>query len=298
MRVLETICVWGGTAIIIINIVLVIKVYLLKKGAREIRRGIAEKLNTDTNTLIDISTLDRDIRALSADLNIQLRELRKEKIRCQQGDLELKEAVTNISHDLRTPLTAICGYLNMLEKEKNSPKAQRYLEIISERTDVMRQLTEELLKYSVAVSGEHIPCEPEDVVINNVLEESITGFYAVLTGSGIEPEIDICEEKVHRMLNKNALSRVFSNIISNAVKYSGGDLCISLNTEGRITFSNKAPGLDEITVGRLFDRFYTVENGKGSTGLGLSIARALTEQMGGSINASYINGRVSIEISF
>lgn len=298
MNWLEAMCLWGGAALIIINIMLIIKIWLIKKAASEIRKGLAQKLSMDTNTVIDISTGDKDMRNLAADLNVQLKQLHREKIRCQQGDLELKEAVTNISHDLRTPLTAICGYLDMLEREEKSVQAQRYLKIISERTAAMKQLTEELLKYSVAVSGEHIPHEPEDVIINNVLEESISGFYAVLIENKISPEIDICGEKVHRMLNKNALARIFSNIISNAVKYSDGDLKISLTADGIISFSNTASGLDEITVGRLFDRFYTVETGYKSTGLGLSIARALTDQMGGTIGADYHDGMVTINITF
>ena len=295
---MEVVYLWGAAALIAANIVLIIKMWLMNKSAWEIRRGIAEKLSSDTNTLIDISTGNKAMRALANDLNVQLKELRREKIRCQQGDLELKEAVTNISHDLRTPLTAICGYLDMLEREEISPKAHRYLEIISERAGAMRQPTEELLKYSVVVSGEHTHCELEDISVNNVLEESVTGFYAVLTASGITPEISICDEKVHRMLNRNALSRIFSNIISNAVKYSSGDLRISLVDDGTISFSNKAPMLDEIIVGKLFDRFYTVETGDRSTGLGLSIARMLTEQMGGTIEASYHDDTVTIEIKF
>lgn len=295
---MDVLYLWGAAALIAVNIGLIIKLWLMNKSALEIRRGIAEKLSSDTNTLIDISTGNKAMRVLANDLNVQLKELRREKIRCQQGDLELKEAVTNISHDLRTPLTAICGYLDMLEREEISPKAHRYLEIISERTDAMRQLTEELLKYSVAASGEHTHCELEDVVVNNVLEENVTGFYAVLTASGITPEISICDEKVHRMLNRNALSRIFSNIMSNAVKYSSGDLRISLADDGTISFSNKAPMLDEITVGKLFDRFYTVETGDRSTGLGLSIARTLTEQLGGTIEASYHDDTVTIEIKF
>lgn len=295
---MEALCLWSAVILLAVNVALIIKLLLMKKAAREIRMGLEEKLSSDTNTVIDISSGDREMRRLAAGLNVQLNELHREKIRFQQGDLELKEAVTNISHDLRTPLTAICGYLDMLENEEKSVRAQKYLDIISERTAAMKQLTEELLKYSVAVSGEHIPHEPEDVIINNVLEESISGFYAVLTESGITPEISICVEKVHRMLNKNALSRIFSNIISNVVKYSGGDLRIVLSDDGKVSFSNKAPGLDEVTVGRLFDRFYTVETGDKSTGLGLSIARALTEQMGGTIGAFYHDGTVTIEIAF
>ena len=107
------------------------------------------------------------------------------------------------------------------------------------------------------------------------------------------------EKRISRMLNRNALCRVFENIISNAAKYSKGDLAITLNENGVITFSNYAPDLDEISTGRLFDRFYTVETASAhSTGLGLSIARALTEQMGGEISAQYDNGMLTVRVEF
>ncbi len=295
---MEDLCLLITVITSVLSVALIIKLIVIRCAAKEISSGIEKKLSSDTNTLIDISSGDKEMRRLATALNVQLKKLRKEQLRCQHGDVELKEAVTNISHDLRTPLTAIVGYLNMLEREDMSPQAQRYLRIIAERAAAMKQLTEELLKYSVAVSGDDLFLDTEDVIVNNVLEESISGFYAVLTEAGISPEISICDEKVHRMLNKNALSRVFSNIISNAVKYSSGDLAITLAQDGTLTFSNSAPELDEITVGRLFDRYYTVETGDKSTGLGLSIARALTEKMGGTISASYIGERVVINIVF
>ena len=295
---MEDLCLLIAAISLAISIVLIIKLWLVRCAAKEIMYGIEEKLSSDTNTLIDISSGDKAMRKLAAALNVQLKELRLERIRCQQGDAALKKEVISISHDLRTPLTAIVGYLNMLEREDMSPQARRYLRIISERTATMKQLTDELLKYSVAVSVDDLSHDTEDVIINNVLEESISGFYAVLTETDITPDISICDEKVHRMLNRNALSRVFSNIISNAVKYSSGDLEITLTEEGKLIFSNRAEGLDEIIVGRLFDRYYTVETGDKSTGLGLSIAKALTEQMGGSISAGYIDERIVITIIF
>ena len=100
------------------------------------------------------------------------------------------------------------------------------------------------------------------------------------------------------MLDRSALSRVFSNLISNVLKYSDGDLKITLSGKGEIIFSNMASGLDEIQVGRLFDRFYTVEAARKSTGLGLAISKTLIEQMDGTISAKYENSRLSIYIYF
>lgn len=283
--------------LVLIIFLLIIKIYLLKKSAREIETEFADRLVTETNTLIDISSCDRHMKSLAESINIQLRELRKERHHFQQGDFELKEAVTNISHDLRTPLTAICGYLDLLEGEEKSETVTRYLEIIKNRTDILKQLTEELFRYSVFVSVTN-NTSYENVTLNSVLEESISGFYADLKSRLITPEISMPDKKIKRNLNKNALSRIFGNIIGNAIKYSDGDLNITLHEDGEIVFSNSASRLDEIQVGKLFDRFYTVETAKKSTGLGLSIAKALTEQMNGNIKAKFYDGVISIHVNF
>lgn len=269
----------------------------LQKTAREIETAFAERLMTDTNTLIDISYQDKTMRKLAERLNIELRKLRKERHRFNRGDLELKEAVTNISHDLRTPLTAICGYLELLDREEKTETVNRYIKIIKDRVDILTQLSEELFRYSVIISTKDNIIQ-EHVVLNTVLEESIAAFYTALTERNIVPEIEIPETKVMRMLDRSALSRVFSNLISNTIKYSDGDLKIVLSERGEVTFSNMASGLDEIQVGRLFDRFYTVEAARKSTGLGLAISKTLVEEMNGTISAKYENSRLSIHILF
>ncbi len=284
-------------ALIVVICILLVKIALLRKAADEIRAEFAARLTTDTNVGIDITTSDRTMRQLAADIDRQLKVLRKEHIRYRQGDRELKEAVTNISHDLRTPLTAIYGYMELLERENTSEPVQRYLSIISNRIDALKLLTEELFRYSVVVS-ENSYDSRETLILNHVLQECIAGYYCALKEKGIAPEISIPAARIERRLNKVALSRILGNVISNAVRYSDGDLRITLSEQGVITFSNHAAQLDEVTVGRLFDRFFTVENGKSGTGLGLSIAKILTEQMGGNITASKTNSMFSIEIKF
>ena len=284
------------SVLFIIVLALFIKVRLLQKSMDEIAQELGERLSTDTNVLISISTRDKHARALAADLGRQLRVLREQRRRFQSGDRELKEAVTNISHDLRTPLTAICGYLDLLGREDNSPAAERYLSLIAGRTEDMKRLTEELFRYSVILSAEGVVLEPVDMV--SVLEESIAGFYGPLKERGIEPVIDLPGEAVVRRLDRAMLSRVFDNVLSNALKYSAGDLMIALSSSGEARFSNTAPGLDDVQVGRLFDRFFTVEAARGSTGLGLSIAKTLAERMGGTIGAELRGETLTVWIRF
>ena len=131
--------------LLIIIFSLVIKLFFVHKTVREIEAQFTERLMTETNTLIDISHRNKIMCGFAKRLNTELRKLRKERHRFQQGDLELKNAVTNISHDLRTPLTAISGYLDLLDNAEKSEEAERYIKVIRNRTEVLRQLTEELL---------------------------------------------------------------------------------------------------------------------------------------------------------
>lgn len=288
-----------GTIVILVIIIIVLlaKIRLLQKGADETAEALQSCLASDTNTLISLSAGDRHIRRLAAAINRELRILRGQRHKYMSGDRELKEAVTNISHDLRTPLTAISGYLELLEREEQSEDVNRYLTLIANRTEAMKQLTEELFRYSVILSTRE-GLESEDVCLNDVLEESLAGFYGELIAKGITPEIAITDMKVERQLNRAAVQRVFGNILSNALKYSDGDLSVELNDDGEIVFSNTASALDEVQVGRLFDRFYTVEAARNSHGLGLSIAKVLTEQMGGSVWAEYDRAKFSVHVKF
>lgn len=272
------------------------KIYFMRRAAKEIAEAFRDRLTEDTNTLIDVSSGDPYMRSLASEINVQLRLLRKERRRYEQGDLELKEAITNISHDLRTPLTAINGYLDLLEREEKSETVQRYISYIENRTRALIELTEELFRYSTVVSVQELKLKRTDLV--RTLEESLVSFYAAIKERNISPKIELPEKPIWRQLDAGAANRIFSNIIGNAVKYSDGDLSVTLTEGGDITFSNTARALDSVAVGKLFDRFYTVEAGRNSTGLGLAIAKELTDKMNGNISAEYTEGALKIVLSF
>lgn len=270
---------------------------VLRHSLREAAEELDEKLRTDTNTLISISSGDRGMQVLAARLNRQLRALRRERLKLQTGNAELTAAVTNVSHDLRTPLTALCGYLDLLEQEPQTGAAARYIAVIRERTDAMRALTEELFRYSVlTATADDLHMEP--VCLNDVLEQSLAAAYGALSARGITPSVRMPEEKLVRTLDAAALRRVFDNILSNAAKYSDGDLTVTLSPDGSVTFSNHASALSRVEAARLFDRFYTVDSARGSTGLGLSIAKLLTEKLHGTISANYENETLTLRLSF
>ena len=135
----------------------------LKRAMEEIRRDFAARLAEDTNALIGVSCRDKSVCRLAAALNEQLIVLQSQRHRYERGDAELKEALTNISHDLRTPLTALGGYLELLRRQlspaskpvghltaQEAGQTARYLACMEERLGAMKQLTEELLHCFVA----------------------------------------------------------------------------------------------------------------------------------------------------
>lgn len=285
----------GGLAAL--ALVLRIQLRLLQKSLDDITDQLGDRLSSDTNNPIFLPTRDPCARRLAARLNVQLKELRRQRQRYESGDRELKEAVTNVSHDLRTPLTAICGYLDLLEGEEKSEAAERYLALIRGRTDHLRSLTEEFFRTSAVLAAEE-PEPAEPVSLNRAVEESLAAWYGVLSARGIAPEVELPETPVVRPLNREAVSRILSNVLSNAARYSPGDLRIVLEENGTLTFSNAAPSLTPVLAERLFDRYFTVESGGQGTGLGLSIARRLTEQMGGTAAAGWQAGILTVRLYF
>ena len=161
----------------------------------------------------------------------------------------------------------------------------------------MRGLAEELFRYSV-IAGTTEKLNPEPVCVNDILEQSLAGAYGMLSGRGIVPDIEMSERSVARTLDSGALRRIFDNILSNAAKYSDGDLTVRMSSDGTAWFENSANDLDAVRTAHLFDRFFTVNTAMGGTGLGLSVARSLTEKMGGGITAEYRRGRLRVGVMF
>lgn len=272
-----------------------IKVYAMKKSARELVDCFSFALDNDTNAGITLSSRDRDMRKLANTLDEQILALRKSRLKYDNGNAELKKAVVDISHDLRTPLTVISGYLEMLAAEKKSKAVGEYIGIIENRVEAMKKLTEELFDYSYATSydGE----QPVTLDLKKELETTLLDFYAAFSQKKIEPDISLPETKVMRTTDRSKIQRIFANIISNAVKYSDVDFAVEMTDGGVVTFSNTARGLDPLSAARLFDRYYTVNSGgTHASGLGLSIAKELAESLGGSLGGRYESGKLYITL--
>jgi signal transduction histidine kinase len=281
--------------LIIILIYLVVKIFFMRNSIKEISISLENILKSDTNILLTVNTSDSNIKNLANTLNTELKNLRKQKLQHENGNQELKRTITNISHDIRTPLTAISGYLDLIKENQKTDKQEEYIKIIERKTNELIILTEQLFVFSKTIDIEP-NIKKEKICINELLEESIANFYTILKNKNIIPKIEITEKKIYKIVDKSTITRVFENILSNACKYSSGEFEISLNKEGKIRFSNKASLLDATTVEKIFDRYYTVESAKKSTGLGLSIAKQLVELNGGTITGKFENGKLIIDI--
>ena len=283
--------------LILIIIFLIYYIIGINISIKEIEDNLDIILNNDTNKLITISTSNKRLNRLTTNLNTNLRRIRKLEISYKNGNKELQESITNISHDLRTPLTAIKGYIDLIKKEKSKKKIVEYLKIIENKSEDLVILTEQLYDYSRSLDLKD-KLKKEKVCINDILEDTILSYYALIKKKNLTPEINITTKRIYRKIDKNMAIRILENIISNTIKYTDEDIKITLLDNGKIIIKNKSHVLDNTTVNKMFDRYYTIENGSNTSGIGLSIAKQLVKINNGKIHAKYNQGYLIVEIDF
>lgn len=281
--------------LILVIIFLISKIVIINLSIKEIETNIEKILKEDSNRLITISTNNINLKKLANNLNLYIYEFRKQEKKYKNGNQELQKSITNISHDLRTPLTAIKGYIDLIEKDNLNKKQSNYLKIISDKVDILTTLTEQLYDYSKCLDLKD-KIKKEKVCINDILEDVLVSYYELFKQKNITPKILIVEKKIFKYLDKNMFVRVLENIISNALKYSEDNFEVNLLDTGKIIISNKTKSLNITNVKKIFNRYYTLQTGSKSSGLGLSIAKQLIELNGGNIYAKYKNNNLIIEI--
>lgn len=275
-------------------IILIIRIYSIKKGIKELEKSLNDIVNSDTNNLITIT--DNNVKNLAIYLNKQLKNLRNQKLQYENGNKELRRNITNISHDIRTPLTAIKGYIDLLDKNKLSKEEVRYLKIVNKKIEELTELTNQLFDF-FKTNDTYEKMEQEEICINEALEEVLADYYNIFKEKNIAADISICNEKIYRRINKISLIRVFENILSNILKYGRDRFSVELKNDGSILFSNETENLDNTTVQKIFDRYFSVENAKVSTGIGLSIAKQLVELNNGKISAKLKGKTLIVKIN-
>ena len=273
--------------------VLGIRLFVLKKEIKNISTQLKSYNNFSTGKKIDISLVDKELEKLGAEINTLIGHYisaNREKIR---SDNELKEGIASISHDLRTPLTSIKGYLQMV-KGKDLTKAQQeeYLNIALERSVHLEQLVNDFFELSKIESHDYI-LNNERINITGLANEMILSFYNSFKEKNIKPAVNISSTPVFIVNDRAAVIRVLENLLSNALKYSEGDIEIGvLKNEGKVTLwvENSTEIIDEADNPELFfDRFYIADKSRTerSTGLGLVVTKSLMDKMDGQIHADY-----------
>ena len=280
----------------ILVITLVLRVVTTNIEIRNIIRDLEDITEKDTNILLTTSSGDKSIKSLVDSLNKELKKLLSIKREYSKGVFDVKKSAENIAHDIRTPLTVIKGYVDLLEEEDLSEEGKKCLEIIKGRTRYMKEMTDELF-LSLSMKSRGV-LSLSDIDAKSVLEEALVSFYNEFKRKGMTPSIITPNDKVILKADSKALYRVYSNIISNALKYGEGEFNVQMDEKGNITFSNYAPNMDSVEANKLLDRYYTISDAKASSGIGLSISNEILQEMGGELKVRLDNKRLYISIIY
>ncbi|MCL2071465.1 MAG: HAMP domain-containing histidine kinase [Oscillospiraceae bacterium] len=250
--------------------------FFLKHDIQSLNKQLESIKSTDTNARLTTSTSDKDITELCNSMNAVLDERREAVTRVQLRNTEFKRAMTNISHDLRTPLTSAIGYLQMA-RESGS---HEHLGLVEERLKSLTTLMNSLFEYTKIIEG-RLEYNPEKVSLCDILRDVIAQFYGDFTAKGFEVSLDIPDEPVYAICDKSAAERVVQNLVKNALEHGYKRFEIVLR-DSEIVFRNTVRDIDSLDVGLMFERFYTADLSRtsGNTGLGLAIVKELVEAMG------------------
>lgn len=256
-----------------------------------------------TNQKVMLSFSSSFLENLVEQINHILVQKQLSDIDYKNKDLQQRQMIANISHDLRTPLTSVIGYIQLLQDE-NLPEEERkqYMEIVLGRAKALQSLVSDFFDLSRCEAGE-FSLDLKTIRLQDILCELMASNYKDFAGKGIQPDIDISETVPCIIADEHAVRRIYQNLIQNALKHGGNSLKISLTYENNTVVSritNDAPNLTQDDLAHIFDRSFTadrVRDGR-NTGLGLSIAKAMTEHMNGVIKASLESGELSIVISW
>lgn len=284
--------------IIILSLLLIIFLTQLLFTRKQIK-NITEQLRSynmgKTNKKIDITILDKEIENIASEINNLIDLHAQSNIEKKSAERELRQAVANISHDLRTPLTSILGYIQLIEShEVTEEEKKEYLAVAKDRTKRLQILLNDFFELSIIESVDH-SLKFENLKMNSIVEGTVMNLYDQFNERQIVPNIQIPQEKISIIADESAVKRVVENLTINAIKYSSANVAITLeknNSNISLIIGNDVKSLTEKDVELFFDRFYTADqtrSGKG-TGLGLSIAKSLIEKMNGKLSAELKDG--------
>ena len=273
-----------------------------QRQVKDICRQLAFLMKHDSNMLIHREFGLGGIGMLSDRLNDLLELRRKEKQYYQEKETLIADTYTNLSHDIRTPLTSLDGYFQLMEACENVEEQRRYLNIIHERIHSLNEMLEELFMFT-KLKNESYRLELTSCCINRILKETVFSYYDDWVRREIQPVIQITEEQLYMDGNKQGLSRIIQNVIKNGLDHGEKKIRIVLKREQNqavLRISNQVTASEQIDIEHVFDRFYKADaaRSKTSTGLGLSIAREFVRRMNGEIGAKIEENEFIVEMSF
>jgi len=273
-----------------------------QRQVKDICRQLAFLMKHDSNMLIQREFGLGGIGMLSDRLNDLLELRRKEKQYYQEKETLIADTYTNLSHDIRTPLTSLDGYFQLMEACENVEEQRRYLNIIHERIHSLNEMLEELFMFT-KLKNESYRLELTSCCINRILKETVFSYYDDWVRREIQPDIQITEEQLYIDGNKQGLSRIIQNVIKNGLDHGEKKIRIVLKREQNqavLRISNQVIASEKIDIEHVFDRFYKADaaRSKTSTGLGLSIAREFVRRMNGEIGAKIEENEFIVEMSF
>lgn len=281
-----------------VSVVMLFLLFLQRCEIKSISEQIDRILSQDSNELVH-SENGGIYSNLINKINELLKKLRQNQILYKKKNHELEQMITNISHDLRTPLTSAMGYINIIiNSDLSGDEKEREIRIVEQRLSRLEELINSFFEFSKMISSN---CRPETERLNlaEILQESIVHYYDDFCGQEREI-IFICDtSRIMIQSNKNMLMRIFDNLIGNAFKHGTGNLTVKVLRADNIIicFENELHD-SHLDIDRIFDEFYTtdISRTKGNTGLGLAIAKQFAEILGGSISAEYSKNIFSITV--
>lgn len=273
-----------------------------QRQVKDICRQLAFLIKNDSNMLISGEFDFGGIGWLADILNEFLKVRKKERVEYLGKEKMIADTYTNLSHDIRTPLTSLDGYFQLLEASSDEETRKRYLKIIQERIQSLKEMLEELFTFT-KLKNDSYQLELTKCCMNRILKEIVFSYYDEWMRIGITPNISITEELLYLNGNVQGLRRVIQNIIKNGLDHGKSKIKIVLTRAADhmvLKISNQVLHPEEIDASQVFERFYKADAARNrtSTGLGLSIARELVLRMGGEIRADIIKDEFEVKICF
>lgn len=274
---------------------LAFRLHILYQSMEKARKELQEiSGQLSENRVVKLASPDRKLEKLLESVNENLAAIRLERQVYQTNERKLKEQIENISHDLRTPLTAVLGYLKMIDTREMSEENREFLNIAIKKSYTLQNLTGQFYELSRVTSSE-FKLKQEVLDASRVLKETCLENYGLLEKAGLGLTLPAFEDPVMITGNREALNRIFANLIQNSIRYAKSRMSIQImqNQEtgsAAVLFSNDIwPDQEIPEPERLFERFYMQEDSRNQdgTGLGLTISKTLAEHMGGTIQAEY-----------